>query len=372
MGWDTLNLISTAGAFIFAAGVALFVLDLFLRFRPGDGGPQNPWDAGTLEWLPNDVYSTRSIPHVTSREPLWDQPNLSRDVEAGRYYLPNAPTGGRETIVTSPVEAEPQYVIQMPGPSWTHFIAAVFTAAFFLLLTVKIVIPALICGVVAIGACIAWVWELDPGPAKGKIDIGGGYKLPAYMTGPSSHSWWAMVVLMLVAASLYIAYVFSYLYMWTVSPAVWAPAASAGPPALSWPLFSAVLMLASIASIYAADRALPQPGENNKWVPFLLIISTACLSGAVAIDAIAHWNTGLRPTDNVYGALVYMGSFLNAQLAAAILVMAFFAVARYFAGHLSAERRLSLENTELLVVYAAGQGLFQLLLIHGFPRLIDS
>ena len=30
-----------------------------------------------------------------------------------------------------------------------------------------------------------------------------------------------MVVLMLVAGSLYLAYVFSYLYLWTVSPQVW-------------------------------------------------------------------------------------------------------------------------------------------------------
>ena len=48
----------------------------------------NVWRAGTLEWLPNHVYGPRSIPLVTSREPLWDQPGLAEDVEAGRYYLP--------------------------------------------------------------------------------------------------------------------------------------------------------------------------------------------------------------------------------------------------------------------------------------------
>jgi cytochrome c oxidase subunit I+III len=371
IGWDLFNLISTVGAFILAAGVALFVIDLLVRFRPGQG-PKNPWGAGTLEWLPNDVYATRSIPHVTSREPLWDQPGLSEDVEAGRYYLPGAPTGGRETIVTSPVEAEPQYVIQMPGPSWTHFVAAVFTAAFFLLLTVKFVTIAVICGVIALGACIAWVWQLDPGPAKGTIDIGGGYRLPTYMTGPSSHSWWAMVVLMLVAASLYIAYVFSYLYMWTVSPQVWAPGGAVGPPALSWPAITAALMLASLASIYAADRLLPRPGERNIWVAVLLFVSAATLVAAVAVEIAGHWNSGLRPTESVYGAMVYMASFLNGQLAFAILVMALFAIARYVTGRLDAERRLSLENTELLIAYTVGQGLFGLLLLHGFPRFVGA
>ena len=66
----------------------------------------NIWNAGTLEWLPNGNYSNRSVPIVTSREPLWDQPGLAENVDAGRYYLPNAPTGGRETIVTSPVTAD--------------------------------------------------------------------------------------------------------------------------------------------------------------------------------------------------------------------------------------------------------------------------
>jgi cytochrome c oxidase subunit I+III len=40
---------------------------------------------------------------ISSLYPLWDQNNLARDVEAGRYFLPGAPTGGRETLVTSPV-----------------------------------------------------------------------------------------------------------------------------------------------------------------------------------------------------------------------------------------------------------------------------
>jgi cytochrome c oxidase subunit I+III len=260
----------------------------------------------------------------------------------------------------------------MPGPSWTHFFAAAFTAAFFLLLTVKFVTLATICGVIAVGACIAWVWELDPGPAKGSVDIGGGYKLPTYMTGPSSHSWWAMVVLMLVAASLYIAYVFSYLYMWTVSPQVWAPGGAAGLPPLSWPAVSAALMIASLGSIYAADRLLPRPGGRNIWVALLLFVSAIALGGAVAVEIAGHWSTGLRPTESVYGAMVYMTNLLTGQLALAIFLMAMFAIARYFTGRLDAERRLSLENTELLIAYTVGQGLFGLFLIHGFPRLIGA
>lgn len=370
MGWDGLNMISTVGAFILAAGVLLFVIDLFLRFRPGERGPVNPWGAGTLEWLPSDVYSTRSIPHVTSREPLWDQPNLAEEVEAGRHYLPNAPTGGRETLVTSPIDAVPQYVIRMPGPSWSHVFAAFFMAAFFLLLTVKVVVPALVCGIIAIASCLVWTWELDHGPGQGPVDIGGGYKLPTYMTGPSSHSWWAMIVLMLVAGSLFLAYMFSYLYLWTVSPGVWAPHGAPSLPAAGWPLTSAALMMVSVVAFVVAGQTLGLVQSRNPWTPVFLFVGAACLAGGVGIDVLGHWKTGLQANQNSYAALVYVGSGLTGQLVFAVVIMTLFTIARHLAGRLDTVRRGTFENTALLAYYTAGQCLVGLLLVHGFPRVI--
>ncbi|MBO6719441.1 MAG: cytochrome c oxidase subunit I [Rhizobiaceae bacterium] len=372
LGWDTLNMISTVGAYVFAAGVLLFVIDLVRRFRPvitGPGGPENPWGAGTLEWLPNDVYSTRSIPFVTSREPLWDQPNLAKEVQDGHHFLPNAPTGGRETIVTSAIEGKPQYIIRMPGPGFAHVIAAVFMAAFFLLLTVKMVTIALACGVIAIGACLVWTWGLDKGPEKGEVDIGGGISLPTYQSGSSSHPWWAMVVLILVGASLYLAYVFSYLYLWIVSPEVWSPQGSPPLPDAFWPIACAGLILAGGAAVFGAGKLLPEPGRRGAGTPLLLLIGAAFLAGAVALNIWSHWQTGLRPTDNAYGAMVYMASVLDAQLVAAVVILLLVAVARHLTGRLDRVRRVVFENAGLLSAYAAAQMLFGLLLVHGFPRV---
>ena len=67
----------------------MFLIDLARNFRfPFERHAGNVWNAGTLEWLPTGTYQTRSIPIVTSREPLWDQPGLAEEVKAGRYYLP--------------------------------------------------------------------------------------------------------------------------------------------------------------------------------------------------------------------------------------------------------------------------------------------
>jgi len=368
MGWDGLNLVSTIGAYILAAGILLFIFDLTRRFSLRRRSEANPWGAGTLEWLPSDVYSSRSIPHVTSREPLWDQPRLAEHVKAGAYYLPNAPTGGRETLITTPVEAGPQYLLRIPGPSWTHFFAAIFTAAFFLLLTVKMVVPAAICGVLALFACLAWAWDLDPEPRKELVYIGAGIRLPAYMAGRSSHAWWAMMILILVAASLYLAYVFSYFYLWTLAPGSWA---SGSPlPEFEWPLASAILLMTAAAAFWAAGHALPNPGAGNLWTPILLILGASSLVIFLLLEVAGHWSAGLRPAASAYAAMVYMSSFLSGQLVASVVIMTFFALARYWTGRLDSQRRVNFESTALLAYYTAGQGLIGLLLVHGFPRLI--
>ncbi|WMT88499.1 cytochrome c oxidase subunit I [Pelagibacterium sp. 26DY04] len=368
LGWDILNMISTVGSFVIAAGVAVFIIDLIRNFRFGNSELQNPWGAGTLEFLPNDVYSTRSIPHVTSREPVWDRPSLPEEVEQGLHYLPGAPTGGRETLVTSAVEAKPQYVLQMPGPSWTHFFAAAFTAAFFLLLTVKQVEIALTCAVLAIVSCIVWTWHLDK-PGIGEVDIGGGIKVPTYVTGPLSHSWWAMVVLMLVAASLYISYVFSYLYLWTVSPEVWAPNGSPAPPALLYPLASAAMIIGGSALIYWIGRNLPPQGRKSIAAIGGLVVAALLLAGAIGLEIWGHMQTGLDPRASSYGAMVYMGAVLTAQCAFAVVIMCLFAAARHVTGQMDAMRRVTFDNAALFYYYTAAQGLFGLVLIHGFPRL---
>ncbi len=362
LGWEWYNLVSTIGAFTLAAGVAVVLADVLLNFRLSlAGNAGNVWRAGTLEWLPNSAHGTRSIPPVTSREPLWDDEKLAGDVDAGRYYLPGAPTGGRETLVTSAVEAVPQYVLQVQGPSWRPFFAAVFTAAFFLLLTVKLVMPALLCGVLTLAMIIAWLWQTDPGVNHPPVDIGGGTVLPVYVTGSSSHSWWAMVILLLVAASLFIALIFSYLYIWTVSPEVWP----ARMPAVIWPLASAVAFILSSAAIAFAGRMLAR-----RWALCLSII-LACLALAAAwyFEFQGQWQSGLRPSASSYAALVYTVTAVEGQLVVTAVIMGLYTITRSLAGLLTPVRRATYDNTMLLWHYTVGQGLLGLLIVHGFPRL---
>ena len=368
MQWDVLNMISTIGAFLFAAGVAVFLVDLVRNLRPSlSNTAGNVWGAATLEWLPNDAYGCRSIPAVTSAYPLWDRAELAGEVEAGRHYLPGSITGLRETIVTSPIEATPQYLLRLSGPGWSPVLAAVFTAAFFMLLTVKAVVLALICGLLAIAFMIAWMWGSDPEPLP-PVAVGTDLKLPTYASGSSSHSWWAMITLLLVAGSLYLSFVFSYLYLWTVSPQVW-PTLSALAPIAS-PAWSALLLVCGGAILEIARRVLPNQGARSSGAfEALAGLAVAALVGALVIELFAQWRAGLRPQSDAHAAMVYMAAFLQAQLTLAALVMAGFAIARSLAGRLDRKRRVVFDNLGLLYHYTVGQGLLGLLLVHGFPRL---
>ena len=369
MQWEWLNLISTVGAYMTAAGVLLLLIDLARNFRMTETGEAgNIWRAGTLEWLPTHYFQTRSIPYVTSREPLWDQPGLAEQVEAGQHYLPGTATGGLETIVTSPVDARPQYVMQLVGPSWWPFLAAVFTAIGFYMLTLKLVTAAIVTGALAVVFVLRWLWDTDPGP-NGDVDIGGGLVLPTYVTGPNSHSWWATVVLLLVAGTSFACLMFSYLFLWTTKQPIFPPPELALPQ-LGWGAISAAIYAISSVAIFLASRSLRR---GSVWaMRTLMVLAMPILVAAGALELYAHWQSGLHPSASSYGAMVY--SILAFQLffVTVALVMALYTLARSFAGRLDRVRRATFDNTMLFWHYTAGQGLAGLVLLHLFPRVIGG
>jgi cytochrome c oxidase subunit I+III len=373
-GWEGLNLLSTAGAYLIAAGALLFLVDVARNFRPfrGKQGAGNVWGAGTLEWIGSGSYGVRSIPHVDSREPLWTHPDLKEQTESGAWFLPNAVTGTRETLVTSPLEGRPQFVLQLPGPAWTPLLAAVATALGFLMLTLKLAAPALALGALAIGLIVVWLWRgTDLGPPGPPVDVGGGVVVPTHASGPISHSWWAMVVLLVVAAVLFAALVFSYLYLWTVSPHVWPKVTGQPLPGPLWPAAAAAALVASAAALLVAERALRRSRPGRRALERLaLALAVTLLAAAPVLDAIGLRGSALSPSTTSYGALVYAAEGLQALLVGVAALMGLYTLARSLAGRLTPERRASFDNTRLFWHYAVAQGLAVLALVHLAPRVL--
>jgi cytochrome c oxidase subunit I+III len=361
--WDLPNLVSTVGAFIMAAGVLLFLFDAFRCYtRFGSGGSaRNEFHGGTLEWLSAGNYAVRSIPVVNDLEPLWVDPALADDVAAGRYFLPGTATGERETLITSTLRAEPQYVQIMPGPSWWPLLAAVFTAGCFLLLTVKALTLSAVFGVLTVFSLMRWVWSNDRHLAQQRVDAGAGIFLPTYVAGPTSHGWWASVLLCIVLGMIFLMAMFGYLYLHGAHPDWWRIAAPRGAM-----LPGLLLLSVAAAASHAARPLMARLRRGSGASALAMLLSMACLALALAVDVRDWWSAGLRGDASGQGAAVYAMLAWHGAVVTAVVLCAFYYLARWMRGLAPAPANKTLEALRILFIYAAFEGAACLLL----PRVL--
>jgi cytochrome c oxidase subunit I len=161
-GWGTLNLITSIGSFVFAAGVLMLFINVMKSLKSGAAAGRNPWDAPTLEWAvssPPPAYNFAVIPTVASRHPLWED---RLGTEGGRSSLDRGMllSEGKETIGTSGLDAEPDMVLEMPTDSFAPISLTVGMAILFVGLLLKLWVAAIVGGVICGLALIAWFWPL--------------------------------------------------------------------------------------------------------------------------------------------------------------------------------------------------------------------
>ncbi|KRB86561.1 cytochrome C oxidase [Sphingomonas sp. Root710] len=160
MGWNTLNLITSIGSFVFAIGVLLFFINVWKSWRNGTVAGRNPWDAPTLEWTtssPPPPYNFAVIPTVASRHPLWEG-RIDESEERSTLDRGMTLDQGKETILTSAMDAEPERIAEMPQDSYAPFLLTLGLAILFVGLLLKYWIIVAIGGVGAAAALLLWVW----------------------------------------------------------------------------------------------------------------------------------------------------------------------------------------------------------------------
>src|SRR5690606_29894076 len=205
LGWSGLNLVSSLGAYVVAAGVLVFIVNAFVSSRRGADAGTNPWGADTLDWAahaPVRPYNVRSIPRIEGRYPLWDQPDLAERIEEGREYLADAPEGRREVMITTVIGAEPEYVNRLPHPTWVPLVAALATAPIF----VGTLISRYSWSLAGIAALflIALIWLWGPRQEKLEKDVGRGLRLPIELGDTRSTGWLGAVIFLLVDAAVFV------------------------------------------------------------------------------------------------------------------------------------------------------------------------
>ena len=367
-GWGLLNLISSIGAAIFAAGVLVVVADVLRPKRRAPRAPMNPWRAGTLEWVtsPEESWGVRSVPRVASRYPLWEEPGLADAIRAGAWYLPDAEEGRRETVITSVLDADPEQVLRIPGPSWLPMLSAFGLGGAFIALTFHWWLLALACGLAFLVPLVAWIWtgtaEIPEKPVK---DAGRGLCLPLYVSGQSAVGWWGMFITMTGDMTTFASLVFGYFFYWTIHPDL---AAGHPSPGALWPMLAAGILAVAWAAMLAA-RALNRRGATGP-MRLALVAALVLTAAGGAAGLMGPWQAGLDPTAHVYPAIVWILVLWTAAHAGAGAAMQLYCLARSLAGRLTPTHDADLRNVALYVHFLAATALVAFAVVGLFPRAL--
>jgi cytochrome c oxidase subunit I len=159
-GWGALNLITSAGSFIFAIGVLLTFVNVAKSLRLGAKATANPWDAPTLEWSvssPPPPYNFAIIPMIASRHPLWESRLKESEARSSldRGLLLDK---GKETIATSALDASPDMILEMSEDSYAPLILTIGMSVLFVALLLKNWVGVGAGVLIATAAMLFWLW----------------------------------------------------------------------------------------------------------------------------------------------------------------------------------------------------------------------
>jgi heme/copper-type cytochrome/quinol oxidase subunit 1 len=160
LGWGGVNLVITIGAYLFALGVLLFLINVWRSARSGAKAGPNPWDAPSLEWAtasPPPAYNFAVIPTVASRYPLWEdrlEGHSGTSTTAEGMLLDD----GRETIGTSALDATPDVILRMPGDSPSPLVLSIALTFVFVAMLIHSWWLFGIALFLSVVATVAWLW----------------------------------------------------------------------------------------------------------------------------------------------------------------------------------------------------------------------
>jgi cytochrome c oxidase subunit 1/cytochrome c oxidase subunit I+III len=145
------NQLSTIGAFLLTVGLLIGLYDLLHAWRSGPRATDDPWGGDTLEWAtasPPRPFNFARIPIVGGRHPLWQESGVTES----ELVLAD----GHQALGTTPVDAAPLDVLDMPRASWSPLLFALglMGASYGLLLEWPVLV--VVGAVVAVGGLVRW------------------------------------------------------------------------------------------------------------------------------------------------------------------------------------------------------------------------
>ena len=146
-GWQSWNSLSTAGAFIIALAVLVFMHNVVQSWRKGEKASGDPWDGRTLEWSipsPPPEYNFEEIPIVQDRDDWWAR-KRSR-------VSPAVPVGGGSGY-------DEGHSIHLPQPSYWPIVVSIG----LVIAGYGVIYNFAVAGVgVGIGMIACYAWSFEP------------------------------------------------------------------------------------------------------------------------------------------------------------------------------------------------------------------
>lgn len=350
IGWEPYNFISTVGAFILAAGVLIGLVNLFSSRVNGKPAGRNPWDADSLEWAtesPPPDYGFAVLPVVNSRHPLWEQKQTDMPDSPARRLVQDFarwPLHWRAALVTSTLDAKPQEIFRVAGPSIWPFIAAVGIVIFFASEVWAAHTISLIGVLILVVSIIGWNWP-SPVPMtedeeqrfedEHKVNVRRGSSRAVAMGG--------MALLILVLAVALASMLFSYFYI-RLENTAWPPE-NIPPPNLIWTAISTALLMISGAAVYWALRSVRTGNTRRMQIALLLGFILAAVAAAVQVYDFSTLPFGW--THNAYASIFFLIGGFMVLLVGGLLIMN--ALVQYWAlkGQYSQRRHMAVEITSV-------------------------
>ncbi|HEX7088493.1 MAG TPA: cytochrome c oxidase subunit I [Longimicrobiales bacterium] len=304
LGVGSLNMVSTIGAYGFALGVALFLVNVVVSFWRGRPAGANPWDADTLEWSetsppPNAQFER--IPVVRSRHPMWEQDSLGPvDARTRKLLEPldTAPTGWRGALVVSVLDGRPLALVHVPSPTIWPFVMSI---GFVVLLAGALLDSLITLGVgaaITAVSTVGWFW-----PAKTERlaieEIGTAAeadRLPLAVAGPLANGAWGTAVLIVVLLTALVTFITSYFYLGN-GPFGWPPTA----PDLRLPAIATVLAAAVAGAgfgLLRAARRVERKGARRLWTAAAMLLSATF----TALSMVAYLGMSVSPSSSAYAS----------------------------------------------------------------------
>ncbi len=335
IGWWALNLISTIGAFTFAFGILLFLINVVRSNKHGETAGDNPWGASSLEWAvssPPPPWGFRKLPIVQSRYPLWEQKSLDEGDDTTKKVvdlLATWPTKWQGAIVSDTFTGRVKEVFWMPNTSFMPFVMALGLAISFGALIFDIYWAGGLGLAIALIAYIVWRWpENDEATHDRAIEakfreLG----VRVYTHSSPTIALFTLVLMMAIASVTVGTFLFTYFFLGVNSKTPWPPTQTElSGTALAW-LALGLMMVSNVFIAYAVRKntltVLPRKNLVTAFaVSFILAVTAGVLQTIAFLGLNFSWQ------DHAYGSIFFVLAGFQLVMLFTTLVMTSFALYR--------------------------------------------